>query len=178
MHMMISPEEWLSENAMYCNRQGLRVTPAHCEEYRKIHAESRCRGCGGLEERRRDLEYKEPVVFFSDPEPEAVMTTALAEALQEILDCDMVAGNQAGSEMSAFQRELLSLLEDDPEELIVERRPKSKVSRRYARFMGRCPKCRGYMVNSPERHDDDVYRCFTCGHRTSPEYQWNRQQGG
>lgn len=45
-------------------------------------------------------------------------------------------------------------------------------------YIGRCKRCNGYMINALERHggikDDDVYRCFTCGWRTSPVYQFNR----
>lgn len=45
-------------------------------------------------------------------------------------------------------------------------------------FMGRCRKCGGYMMNAPEKQfeikDDSVYRCFTCGWRTSPGYEFNR----
>jgi predicted SprT family Zn-dependent metalloprotease len=45
-------------------------------------------------------------------------------------------------------------------------------------FMGRCPRCRGFMQNDRERQfnerDEHVYRCFTCGWRTSPIYNENR----
>jgi ribosomal protein L44E len=52
---------------------------------------------------------------------------------------------------------------------------------RIAVYIGRCKRCGGYMVNALEgrqfgRRIDDVYRCFSCGWRTSPQYAWNRQE--
>lgn len=53
---------------------------------------------------------------------------------------------------------------------------------RVAVYRGRCIRCGGYMINALERHDgihdDDVYRCFCCGWRTSPVYETNRRNPG
>lgn len=52
-------------------------------------------------------------------------------------------------------------------------------ARKVTVFMGRCRRCGGYMLNAPEKQfelrDDSVYRCFTCGWRTSPGYEFNRK---
>ena len=143
-----------------------------------------------MEEQQRELERKEPVVFYSDQEPENVMAQALAGALQEVLEGDEEelliedqegSGEEANDELTSFQRQLLAIMGDDLEERIIKRKREKKGPRRFAVFMGRCPRCKGFMINIPERYndirDDDVYRCFTCGYRTSPGYQWNRQQG-
>lgn len=194
MHMALSTDEWLSQKALYCNRYHARLTPVHCEENRQRTADSRCSGCDGLEEQPRELEQHEPVVFYSDPESDELdpspMIQALAGALQEVLDGyeeELPPDDQGDpegnprDELTGFERELLALLGDNLDEPIFERKRAKEGPRRFAVFIGRCPRCKGFMVNAPERYndnrDDDVHRCFTCGYRTSPGYQWNRQQG-
>jgi len=192
MHMVQLSEQWLALNAMYCNRYHARMTPIQCEANRQRVDACRCNGCGGLEEQEREIERQEPVVFFSDepedldPEP---MKQALAEALQEALDCNddefplddlEELEEETEGELTGIQRQLMALLGDDIEEEIVERKP-AKKERRFMVFKGRCPRCQGYMINIPERYDDirddDVHRCFNCGYRSSPGYTWNRMQG-
>ena len=81
-------------------------------------------------------------------------------------------------ELTGFHLELLKLLEDDFEEP-VERKPAKTVPQKFAVPTGVCPRCQGYLVNDPERGDGiwdtGVYRCFNCGHRVSPVYEWNRR---
>jgi len=185
MQMAQSTEEWLVDNALYCNRYHARLTALHCEENRHRIRGCRCSGCCGLEDQQRELERPEPVVFFSgepeedlDPEP---LKEALAEALQEALnEVDELEEETAG-ELTGLQRDLLALMGDDFEEELIERQPVKKERRRFAVFQGRCPRCKGYMVNAPERYndirDEDVYRCFACSYRTSPAYQQNRELG-
>lgn len=50
-------------------------------------------------------------------------------------------------------------------------------------FMGRCHRCNGYMVHGAKEHhdgatDDEVYRCFNCGWKISPQYDYNRKNPG
>lgn len=45
---------------------------------------------------------------------------------------------------------------------------------RYAIYRGRCKRCGGYVANTRERHDDNVFRCLECGWRTGIEYERNR----
>jgi hypothetical protein len=89
---------------------------------------------------------------------------------------------------AALAFELRSLLNgeeapDETQEQLVaaychKKRERLNKPRRVAVFVGRCHKCGGYMMNALERHDgirdDEVYRCFNCGWRTSPRYQFNR----
>lgn len=54
--------------------------------------------------------------------------------------------------------------------------------RRVRVYMGTCQKCSGYMVHDAKEYkgsitDDEVYRCFNCGWRISPEYHYNRSKG-
>lgn len=189
MHMALSTEEWLSQQALYCNRYKARLTQVHCDRNQLRTDDCRCDGCGGLEEEQREIEPHEPVVFYSDPEPEELDPTpliqALAGALQEVLDGDEEVpfddeeepDEESAVELTGFQRQLLALMGDDVDEPIAERKPTKKGPRRFAVFMGRCPRCKGYMINSPERDDHDAHRCLTCGYRTSPGYVWNRNQG-
>ena len=50
-------------------------------------------------------------------------------------------------------------------------------------YVGRCMRCEGYMVHAAkECHDgivdDEIYRCFCCGWRVSPAYDYNRKHPG
>jgi len=63
------------------------------------------------------------------------------------------------------------------------RAKKGHAPRKFAVYMGRCRKCGGYMVRgAKESHDgttdDDVHRCYNCGWRTSPGYDYNRNHPG
>jgi hypothetical protein len=191
MHYMAQElEEWLQEAARFCNRYHLRMTESACQKNRRNTLDLRCEGCPGLEDQERKLVRAEPVVFFSDPEPDAPITLALAEALQEVLDDkDDESLDEVETEESCLDLQdpeglgfgLLAFMEEEYEEIEPPRRPKpDKTPQRYAVFMGRCPRCKGYMVNAPERHghswDYGVHRCFNCGERVSPAYAWNRDQ--
>lgn len=190
MHIAFPLDNWLGENARYCNRYHARFTPATCAKTREKFGKERCAGCNGLEDQQRELERKEPVVIQDEPEPAECMTRALAGALQEILDGDdeelftdadpEELDETVEDELNGFHHELLALLDDDLEEPVPERMPDKKGTRRFAVFMGRCPRCKGYILPAPERYDDirdnEVMRCFNCGYRTSPGYQWNRHQ--
>lgn len=73
--------------------------------------------------------------------------------------------------------------EDKPQAKRVEIVEPPERKRRVWVFTGRCPRCSGYMVLAAKEYhdgivDDEVYRCFTCGWRTSPEYDFNRKNPG
>ncbi len=186
MHVAIPLDNWLEKNALYCNRYHARLTPATCAANREKFGEERCAGCGGLEDQVREPERRSPIVIYSEPEPEEIPGVDPEvdddEFGQDYFPAEIEETTIQEKGLNDFQRELLAQLEDDWEEDEPERRPepKKKLKRRYAVYLGRCPRCSGYMVNIPEFHDsirdDDVYRCFTCGHRTSPTYEWNRLQ--
>lgn len=75
-----------------------------------------------------------------------------------------------------------SLLMEESATLQEENRPNLRECRqsrkKVAVFMGRCHRCDGYMLNDRERQfsitDEEVYRCVSCGWRTSPVYAFNQ----
>src|SRR6266702_6560426 len=156
MHMALPLDHWLDQNAHYCNRFHARITPAGCAFNRAIEADLRCCGCGGLEDQQREPERHEPVIIQGEPEPDECMTRALVGALQEVLDGEEEEfplddaleelDEAANGELTSFHKELLALLDDDLEEPVPERKPEKKGPRRFEVFMGRCPRCSGYML--------------------------------
>ena len=194
MHMALPSDNWLEQNALFCNRFHARLAPGACVCNREGKAAQHCAGCNGLEDHQRELPRSEPVIFFSEPDPEELdpLSRAFVAALQGILDCDewevlieepeyYPDANLAKVELNGFYHNLLSLLEDDQEESEEPRPvPEKKGPRRFAVFMGRCTRCSGWMVNAPEFYDairdEAVYRCYSCGYRSSPSYKWNRSQ--
>ncbi|MBK5274598.1 MAG: hypothetical protein JJE30_06060 [Desulfuromonadales bacterium] len=194
MHMAISSDDWLALNTQHCNRYHARMTPAVCTENQLKTDNYLCSGCSGLEDVQWELERREPVVIPCAPEADDPMTQALAGALQDILDGkedeelpedpegDELDDELVEEELNGFHYKLLALMDCEPEEPEPERRPnlEHKRPRRVAVYMGRCPRCSGYVINDPEMQfadrDNEAYRCFSCGWRTSPAYEWNRQQ--
>jgi hypothetical protein len=178
MHMTLTTNDWLLQNALFCNRLHARITLQVCEENRAKSDDLRCEGCTGLEDQERGIPRKEPVVFFSEPSLEDREVVEASETDgSDTFDSDEPYVEPVDDDLEG---ELLSLLEDDFEELIPEPAIKQNKCKQVAVFMGRCPICDGYMVNAPEQQysvrDEEVYRCFCCGFRTSPSYEWNRRQ--
>lgn len=193
MDMTLTTDDWLTLHAQYCNRYRARMTPEGCEENRQKADNFRCAGCDGLKDAQRELEYRPPIVIQCEPEANDPMTQALAGALQDILNGKEDEGaledpeaeeldDESEEELNSFHYKLLALMECDVEKPETEHRPRPEKTRnrRFAVYIGRCRRCSGYMVNTPERqfteHDDETYRCFSCGWWTSPAYEWNRQQ--
>lgn len=135
------------------------------------------------------------------------MSRALVEALQEILvgeptgdldalDLDDLEPEQrelplaitGTAKLDPLTRLLMSELqrqdeEDMPEPVRVEILEPREQTRRVRVYVGRCEKCAGYMIRAPKECrdgiiDDEVYRCFNCGWRTSPGYDYNREHPG
>lgn len=191
-----SPDDaWNSENPIKrtVSRLAATITHATCEENQRQsthkYGDLRCQGCGGLDNQRlAPLSGRERSVLRlicnaePEPEPEAAQTDAKAEAVVNaperttgaVLDDDTI---------DDFLADMFP--EDDEEdEASTEQRfveladPPERRCRRVAVYVGRCRRCGGYMTNDLERHDgikdDDIYRCFTCGWRTSPGYENNR----
>lgn len=192
MTTVLTANEWLTLNTKYCNRYHARMTQEGCEENRQKTDNCRCVGCAGLEDIERELEYRQPVVIQCEPEADDLMTRAFAGALQDILngkedeetleDPEAEDLDDESEKVKDFHHKLLALMDYEPEEPEQERRPRPKKMsiRRVAVYMGRCPRCSGYMTNVSEKQfnerDDETYRCFSCGWRTSPAYEWNRHQ--
>lgn len=194
--MTPTADEWLTLNTRHCNRYQARLTPGECEINRQKASDLRCSGCNGLEDVQRKLEYREPVVIQCEPEADDPMTQALVGVLQEILNGeegeealedledeeDEKQDDEPEEELSGFHHKLLALMDCTSEELEPECRPKPEKTRNrlFAVYMGRCQRCSGYVEYYPEilfgDRDDETHRCLSCGWRTSPAYEWNRQK--
>jgi len=181
MHMALPIDNWLEQNALFCNRYHARMAPGVCDCNRGGKEAARCDGCNGLEDQQRESPRREPVVFFSEPDPEEPLTAEEEETELDGLELEGLDITLEEDALNDFHLGLLALLEDDleePEEQISE--PEKKGPRRFAVYEGRCPRCTGYMVNDPEHYDgirdDNLYRCYSCSFRISPAYQWNRLQ--
>lgn len=182
---------WLDANTILCRRLSARITEETCLKNRTISAgqygDHRCEGCGGLFDQPEAVLHL--VASIPDEEQEA------AFELEEDAPCrpdiyGAVEALNASSEVSDFlaylpddiAQEVAAIFSDDekpdPDEDIRADRWKPQPPRKVAVFVGRCPRCRNYMVNDREWqfgiYDEEIYRCFSCGYRTSPVYQFNR----
>jgi len=173
---------WLVENTALCQRMAGRITVATClDNQRQSKADNRCTGCRGL------FDQAEPVAASPLPltcldEPEA------SQPDHEETDFWVASDDQDRPDLDDDElEELLAeyFPDEEPEQQEQEHRdtvclddPPDTRGRRVQVYLGRCVRCGGYMINALERHDgikdDDVYRCFTCGWRTSPGYEINR----
>lgn len=189
MHMALSPGDWLDKHGLFCNRYHARFAPETCLKNRMQQDDTLCTGCSGLEETARELPRPKPDIVQSEPEPgQDPMSQALAGALQEILNIDenvCLPEDESEDfpvsepeELNDFHLQMLALLDGDDEPESLRKPRKNNRPHRYAIPLGRCPRCKGYLVTAPEKwcgeYDYDTYRCFACGHRTSPGYEWNR----
>jgi len=208
MHIALSFDSWIVENTLFCNRYHARFTPGACGRQRKQFGDLLCAGCAGLEVQARELPRVEPVVSICETKTEvrsiAPLTRAFTAILQEILDGDewvdevqddpqpqdIFPENAESAEIDPVTKFLLEQLqvldeEDEPdlEAARVETREPAERVRRVRVYVGRCLKCAGYMVHAAkECHDgtpdDEIYRCWNCGWRTSPAYEFNRKHPG
>lgn len=190
MHMALDHQAWLKLHTSYCTRLQSWISHKSCDANRERSSsrsgDCRCFGCGGL-----DNQAQSPVPLNS----------TLSEILEEVLTEDTKTRTTAYHESALtdhdpdeIHAQLMQLFPDlsvlEPSETTDDaadqerqgRRTKRGYTRRkYAVYKGRCRRCGGYMTNDIEWHDgtkdDEIYRCFTCGWRTSPEYTWNRAKG-
>jgi hypothetical protein len=170
------------------------ITPAACAENKRrsyqAYGNHRCRFCGGLNDQARPVPECQPVPAEAACPPKIVDETPVANLADETPITRIAAepaariGAQYADELEL--EELLSDLfgEDEEEEpepkkrrvVYLEDPPEKRNS--VPVYTGRCTRCGGYMLNALERHDgiidDDVYRCCSCGWRTSKTYEINR----
>jgi hypothetical protein len=192
-------DTWLEANGgAYCFRHRCRMTANACQvqqqHSRAEIGDMRCHGCGGLDNQPDtapmwprlqlvDLDNQE-----RDPAPGIPEQTEPATGGGKFdfsslaLDLDPSAATALLEKDPELSAALAALLVDDdePDEPVrTPRRASKEKPRRVAVYMGRCNRCQGYMINDLERYDgikdDDVYRCCTCGWRTSPDYDFNRK---
>jgi hypothetical protein len=180
---------WLAANgAVQCHRLNATITTDACLTNMYVSerksTDLRCAGCGGLDNQPGpERSFLPPVVVektaIETPEMDAIPMAISETEVEEELALEDFEDNESGFVLAitvqgirsdSFDKKLLAMLEATFE----EEKPRPVRNRRFAVFMGRCPRCGGYMANSPEPEDFNVYRCFGCGWRSSPEYQQNR----
>lgn len=178
--------EWQAANgAAWCQRLSATITPVTCEEQQQQsggkYGDFRCQGCKGLHDQPEPQPECPVLTFVQRPEelarPDASNEGAgIGEDDRHDSQCQM-----DDEELDDFLAEMFpddGTDDDEVEERAYIEDPPETIGRRAMVYMGRCRRCGGYMTNDLERHDgikdDDVYRCFTCGWRTSPGYERNR----
>jgi DNA-directed RNA polymerase subunit RPC12/RpoP len=159
-----------------------RITVVACSDnQQQSKFDNRCTGCRGL---------------FDQAEP--VAATSLPLSFLEELEEPQPSAEEPDTSTASDDQYRPDLDDDELEELLAEYFPDEVAEqqeqehrdtvclddlpdtrgRRVPVYIGRCVRCGGYMINAMERYDgikdDDVYRCFTCGWRTSPVYEINR----
>jgi len=183
---------WQSANDVaWCQRLTALLSVTACRQNQKrTGLDCRCDGCGGLDNQtappRQQLSLilsksKSPVIGSAAPtEPLAIAAPMGSfSALDEVIDnprADPLTGDDSDS-TELEDEELLALfpeLAEDPWPDYPRFSEYHDETPRRAVYRGRCKKCGGYMEYARERHDDNVFRCFSCGWRTSPEYERNR----
>lgn len=198
-------DEWIAQNTSLCLRFRTRLTLEACRKMRQqaeSFGDLKCEGCRGLDNQPEPftLRVASPPKLLKQPStvPKVLSGEEFAALEPEQEGDEGIEGfealDDAFADLSAEQLEALCpglsqelaalFAEDEESEPEVERRTERREAneppyRKVAVFMGRCRKCGGYMINALERHDgikdDEVYRCFTCGWRTSPVYEFNRR---
>lgn len=175
-------EQWLEEHSQICRRLHVRLAPRACQAAASADPD-RCAGCGGLHDQSgpvlKLVQETAPglPLAASIPVSEDVGTFSAEEDFPE--DQEEFALRPLDIPLG-LKGELLSIFAEWDEELLPER--KAKKSRRggVAVFLGRCRRCGGYMLNAIEKQmgtrDEEVYRCVCCGWRTSPIYEFNRNE--
>ena len=191
MHMALNADEWLKLNTSYCQRLSAWLTEKACEANRILSfsgkGDLRCKSCNGLGDQINPSNetltcslIAALVDVFEADEPPEECTEDDGEDVFDEMDCREIDEDELDEELAALLPEYQLHIGKD--QALSKKKPQAVESRRpkqVAVFAGRCRRCGGFMINVPERQfderDEDVYRCFSCGWRTSPEYAWNRK---
>lgn len=163
---------WQASNgAARCDRMAAVITAADCERNRtQIDADCRCSGCGGLDNQQMFDAATPPSTTIDDAQEFAFVDQDPEEndPCEDLVDFDVDFDDEA----------LLALfpeLDEDPWPEYSRVREYQEEAPRRAVYRGRCVKCGGYMENTREHQDDNVFHCLACSWRTSPEYERNRK---
>lgn len=192
-------ETWQAANVVaYCIRMSATITPKQCAHNKQRSAakygDYRCYGCGGLsnqDEQKQDRRNRgliralTGIIETSEANNKAdhnsIAETGIS-ALDNIID-DLYTNPLPGDDFSDIEldlddEQLLALFpefsEEDDEADFPPLAGRQGVAPRRAVFRGRCKRCGGYMDNTREGQDDNVFHCLACGWRTGPEYERNR----
>lgn len=203
MTLAITPIEhdpflaWQAANdAAYCERLRATITQNHCNQQRyytrAAWSDCRCNGCGGLfnqdepkavRTNRALLRSIDKMIAISDQvdtgkDKQQNGLIFLDEIIDELYTNPIPGDDFDDVELDLDDEQLLALFpelaEDDEADLPLFTERMTKAPRRSV-FKGRCKRCGGYVEDTRERFDDDVFHCLQCGWRTSPEYERNRQ---
>lgn len=191
---------WQAANgAAWCGRLNATITLSHCEKQRQRSGtkwgDLRCKGCGGLfdqgqsKPRRASRSLVRSVDIMIDraevnePKPNTASDendglACLDKIIDGLYDEPALGDDFEDVELDLDDEQLLALfpelsVEDDEADFPPMAARHTETPRR-AVFRGRCKRCGGYMDNTREHQDDNVFHCLACGWRTAPEYERNR----
>lgn len=182
---------WQTANsAAWCRRLAATITHAACEENQRRsthkYGDMRCQGCGGLDNQvAPQPEHPALAVVWDADKGASEQSMADDDGdLAEIGATDQCGCLLDDEELEDFLAEMFPIDDlDDEDESERERTflddPQEPKGRPVPVYVGRCARCgTGYMSNDLETQfdvrDEDVYRCHSCGWRTSPRYENNR----
>lgn len=186
----------------WCQRMSATISHATCEENKRRsvnkYGDLRCQGCGGLDNQNESQELKTVCTWnteeLSATRPDAAPGSASATAendpfaaLDNIIDQlyeDPMPGDDFDDvELDLTDDELLQLFpefaEDTPSDFPRFKEYQTAAPRR-AVYRGRCTKCGGYMEDTRERHDNNVFAVSHAGgalHRNTSATELRTQQG-
>jgi len=176
---------WQASNgAAWCRRLSATISHATCKanQHNSNHkfGDFRCQGCGGLDNQKE----RPALALVWDTVTGRSSSTARDDQIEDLDALDeTIDGHYENSDLDddLDDEQLLALFpelardEDDDSSPGFQRFSEyQEAAPRYAVYRGRCKKCGGFVENTRERQDDNVFRCLACGWRTGVEYENNR----
>lgn len=185
----LETEEWLSLHTGYCQRYHALISTDACSKTRQLSSrlrsvDHRCEGCGGMDHQPDPAARQQRIDLLLKEEAAAAKEVAGGnETLEDLAEVLMEDDEIEDELLSELFPELYESVEDgfsSPVDEEISEQGRGLNPRKVAVYTGRCQRCGGYMKHDIEgeggSRDDEVYRCYNCGWRTSPGYDWNRSQ--
>lgn len=184
----------IANDAAWCQRLAALLSVVACKQNQeRTGLDCRCNGCDGLFSQalpqltpsvvlslaaaeKTELETELPSGSASTATQNDAFAT-LDEIIDQLYEEPKPSDDFDDVELDIDDDELLALfpeLAEDPWPEYPRFSEYQTEAPRHAVYRGRCIKCGGYVDNTRERQDDNVFRCLACGWRTSPEYERNR----
>ena len=185
-------DTWMMLNtAAWCHRMSATITHAACEEYQHHSVQKsgdlRCQGCGGLDHQVAPqlVQIGYPLELDGGVDAAVGPISGLAALDNDVIDGfygDPAVNDDFNDvEIDLSDEQLLQLFPElaGGDEITEEeerrfKKYQTKTPRREI-YRGRCQRCGGFMDNTRERQDDNVWRCLACGWRDGREYRQNRK---
>ncbi|MBI2354260.1 MAG: hypothetical protein HYV06_04380 [Deltaproteobacteria bacterium] len=181
---------WQAEHVViWCHRLSATISHAVCEDNQRLSAgDLRCHGCSGLDNQAeaRPVRPALAIVWDAGKDPAEATDNRIEglDTLDEVID-GLYEKPSPGDdfddvELDLDDEELLKLFpelaggDEDIEPDYPRFTEYQTTAPRRAVYRGRCKRCGGYMEDTREHQDDNVFRCLACGWRTGPEYVRNR----